>query len=73
MKTVHYVPVPSSLATECGVSISTCTRDGAWAFWNASPVRSTSGKAKTAAKDKLKEMLRDLDDGLPVAPDKTTI
>jgi hypothetical protein len=31
--------------------------------------RSASGKTKTAAKNKLTEMLRDLDDGLPVAPD----
>ncbi len=31
--------------------------------------RTASGKTKTAAKDKLKEMLRDLDDGLPVAPE----
>ncbi|OLF11865.1 site-specific integrase [Actinophytocola xanthii] len=31
--------------------------------------RSASGKTKTAAKDKLKEMVRDLDDGLPIAPD----
>jgi integrase len=30
--------------------------------------RTASGKTKTAAKDKLKEMLRDLDDGLPIAP-----
>jgi integrase len=32
-------------------------------------VRKASGKTKTAAKDKLKEMLRDIDDGLPVAPE----
>lgn len=31
--------------------------------------RTASGKTKTAAKDKLKEMLRDLEDGLPVAPE----
>lgn len=31
--------------------------------------RSASGKTKTAAKNKLKDMVRDLDDGLPVAPD----
>src|SRR5690348_15078872 len=32
-------------------------------------VRKTSGKTKTAAKDKLTEMIRDVDDGLPVAPE----
>lgn len=32
-------------------------------------VRRASGKTKTAAKDRLKEMLRDLDDGLPIAPE----
>lgn len=31
--------------------------------------RTASSKTKTSAKDKLKEMLRDLDDGLPVAPE----
>jgi integrase len=31
--------------------------------------RTASGKTKTAAKDKLKDMVRDLDDGLPVAPE----
>jgi integrase len=31
--------------------------------------RTASSKTKTGAKDKLKEMIRDLDDGLPVAPD----
>ncbi|EWM19231.1 site-specific integrase [Kutzneria sp. 744] len=32
-----------------------------------------SGKTKTEAKDKLKEILRDLDDGLPVGPDGYTV
>ncbi len=32
-------------------------------------VKKASGTTKTAAKDKLKEILRDLDDGLPIAPD----
>jgi hypothetical protein len=32
-------------------------------------VRKASGKTKTAAKDKLKEMLRAIDDGSPVAPE----
>ncbi len=35
--------------------------------------RRASGKTKTEAKDKLKEMMRGLDDGLPVASDKYTI
>jgi integrase len=36
-------------------------------------VKKASGKTKTEAKDKLKEMLRDLDDGLPVASNKYTV
>ena len=32
-----------------------------------------SGKTKTEAKDKLRELLRDLDDGLPVASDNYTV
>ena len=35
--------------------------------------RRASGKTKTEAKDKLKEMLRDLDDGLPVAAGGYTV
>ncbi len=36
-------------------------------------VRKASGKTKTAAKDKLKELLRDHDDGLPIAPHSYTL
>lgn len=36
-------------------------------------VKKASGKTKTEAKDRLKEMLRDLDDGLPVGSDKYTV
>jgi len=35
--------------------------------------RRASGKTKTEARDKLKEMIRDLDDGLPVASDNYTV
>ncbi|HKO20823.1 MAG TPA: site-specific integrase [Acidobacteriaceae bacterium] len=36
-------------------------------------VRKASGRTKTAAKDKLKEMLRDHDDGLTIAPHDYTV
>ncbi|WP_158842654.1 site-specific integrase [Saccharothrix deserti] len=36
-------------------------------------VRKASGKTKTEAKDKLKEILRDLDDGLAIAPHGYTV
>lgn len=36
-------------------------------------VRKASGRTKTEAKDKLKELLRDLDDGLPAGPANYTI
>lgn len=36
-------------------------------------VRKASGKTKTAARDKLKENLRDRDDGLAVAPGDYTV
>jgi Arm DNA-binding domain len=35
--------------------------------------RTASGKTKTEAKEKLKEMLRDLDDGLGIAPHSYTV
>lgn len=40
-----------------------------WAPNGKRITRTASGKTKTAAKDKLKDMVRDLDDGLPVAPE----